>query len=127
MDELSLKQLSLDVEFWRKNKKHIRQQLPKLLWDRALRAVDIYGINAVVRATKIDRRRLLPRTTAPKRANNSHENTPTFSRVHLSAPVPNTSPLAELEIPNGMKLRIFAHTQETLSLISSLCGIGARS
>jgi hypothetical protein len=47
--------------------------------------------------------------------------------LEVAAPLATSRPLAEVEMPTGVKLRIFIETAETLGLLSSLCGIeGAR-
>jgi hypothetical protein len=49
---------------------------------------------------------------------------PSFSRVELAAPAASTRPFAEVETGAGLKLRLFVQTEETLRLLSSLCGVG---
>jgi hypothetical protein len=44
--------------------------------------------------------------------------------VALAAPPATVAPFAELETATGLKLRLFAQTDETLELISMLCAAG---
>jgi len=44
--------------------------------------------------------------------------------VELAAPVVAARPFAEVEMPTGLKIRLFTQTNETLELLSSLCGAG---
>jgi hypothetical protein len=49
---------------------------------------------------------------------------PAFTRLELTPPVVGAQPIAELETPAGIKLRVFADSRAMLGLISSLCGVG---
>ena len=50
---------------------------------------------------------------------------PTYSRLELAAPAAATArPFAEVEMPTGLKVRLFTETGETLGLLSSLLGAG---
>jgi hypothetical protein len=49
---------------------------------------------------------------------------PSFSRVEVMAPAATARPFAEIEMPTGLKLRVFAPTHEALGLLSSLCSTG---
>jgi hypothetical protein len=52
---------------------------------------------------------------------------PTYSRLHLAAPAAATvQPFAEVELPTGMKVRLFTGTGEVFALLSSLLGTGGR-
>jgi hypothetical protein len=51
--------------------------------------------------------------------------TPLYSRVEVAATTANRPcPFAELELPSGVKLRLYAQTQEMLGLLSSMCVSG---
>ena len=115
----TLDELTAAFEKWRKKKSHVRERVPDELWERALRASRVHGMKAVVRATKIERRRF-----ARKDSSMSHDRAvATFTSVEIPSPSA-TSPLAEVETATGLKLRVFAQTPETLGLLSSLCGLG---
>ena len=49
---------------------------------------------------------------------------PAYSRVELVASTGLTRPFAELEMPSGVKVRLYSQTQEMLGLLSSVCGAG---
>ena len=50
---------------------------------------------------------------------------PTYSRMELAAPAATTArPFAEVELPTGLKVRLFTETGEALGLLSSLLGAG---
>ena len=119
----SLAELETAFVRWRKTKRHVREQVPDRLCARARRAARVHGLTAVVRATKLERSRLVgkSKSTGEKAP---VEAVPSFSRLELSAPSATSTPIAELETAKGIKLRIFTQTPETLSLLSSLCGIG---
>ena len=117
----SLKELKAAFDKWRRKKHHVREPVPDELWERACRAIGSHGLKGVVRATRLERSRLVGRL---KSKETRRAAVPSFSRLGLSAPSAPTAPIAEIETAAGVKLRIFAQTQETLSLLSSLCGSG---
>lgn len=118
----SLRELKAAFDRWRRRKRHVREPVPDELRERARRAIQVHGLKGVVRATKLERSRLVGRVKSKKKKK-SRVALPSFSRLGLTAPSA-ASPIAEVETATGVKLRIFAQTQETLSLMSSLCGIG---
>ena len=111
---------------------NIRVPIPETLIGRAVRAAAVHGRGAVRAATHIPSRHLLNAPEARgqrtvrrgRRPKASAETVPAFSRVELSAPSTSSRPLAEVETPLGVKLRIFAATSETLALVNALCGKG---
>jgi hypothetical protein len=44
--------------------------------------------------------------------------------VELAAPAATSRPFAEVEMPTGLKVRLFTGTDEALGLLSSLLGAG---
>ncbi|MFQ5592193.1 MAG: hypothetical protein ACE5HE_13605 [Phycisphaerae bacterium] len=120
----SLDELTAAFDRWRRKKRHVRERVPGELWERALWATRVHGTSAVARATKLERSRLVERD---KKASKSSAAVAAFSRLSITAPSAGTYPIAEVETATGLKLRIFTQTQETLSVLSSLCGIGAAS
>ena len=49
---------------------------------------------------------------------------PAYSRVELAAPAAASRLFAEVEMPTGLKVRLFAGTDEALGLLSSLLAAG---
>jgi hypothetical protein len=49
---------------------------------------------------------------------------PGFSRLTLPAPLAPVLPFAEVEVPTGLKVRLFAPTAEAFGLLNSLLGGG---
>jgi hypothetical protein len=116
----SLDELKTAFEKWRSNKRYVQEPMPKELWERTLKAVDVHGLTDVARVTKIKRGRLEKKTNKKKARKAA---IPSFSRVELQAPQVTNCPIAEVETATGLKLRVFAQTQEMLSLLSSLCSV----
>ena len=114
----SLDQLEKAYVAWRKRKRHVREAVPDELIDRTHLAAVHFGGTAVSRAIKIDWQRLSKKRPLKKPA------IPSFSRLELPSLPSLDRPLAELETPAGMKLRIYSATPEALALLSSLCGLG---
>ena len=122
MDVESLAGLKAAFEEWRSKKRYEREAIPGHLLERARLAARRYGPAAVARATKVDRGRL---KTGPglRRTRRAHAaDVPTFSRVELAAPAMAVRPFAEVETATGLKVRLFAQTDASLQLLSSVCG-----
>jgi hypothetical protein len=146
----SLGRLKTAFRGWRSKKRHVRETVPEELMERACRAAAVHGVGVVARATMLDQTRLGERVgTAARdtrrpvrrakkaailaknggrvvRAKSAPSSTsmPAFSRIELPIPQATAQPLAEVETPGGVKLRVFAITPETVSLLSTLSGPG---
>ena len=57
----TLDELAAAFGRWRRKKRYIREGVPEELWERTLRAAQVYGTNAVARATKVEHSRLVER------------------------------------------------------------------
>lgn len=119
MEADSLDELVAAFGQWRRKKRHVRERVPDELLEQAIRATHVHGLGAVARATKLDPDRLVE---GEQKEDTRREDVPAFSRISITAPSAAPCPIAEVEIPTGLKLRIFALTPETLNLLSSLCG-----
>ena len=121
----SLDELKSAADAWRRTKRHAREAVPSDLVERARRTIDVHGLGAVARATRIDRARLLVgRTGLARRRKGRVASVPAFSRMEITAPVATSRPFAEVEMPTGVKVRVFAESAETIGWLSLLCGIG---
>lgn len=125
----SLEELTAAFEKWREKKKHAREAVPQELLERARRAARVHGARRVTQAAKLDGRRL-KRTRAVQGASTPREarvavSVPAYSRVEVSG-TGRASPLAELEMPSGVKVRVYAATEELLSLVARVCAEGGR-
>jgi hypothetical protein len=118
----SLGELSAAFAEWRGRKRHLREAAPEDLMRHACRAIGVHGLDAVARATKVDRRRLS--ASGARFGENTTSGTPTFSRLELVAPAMTAQPFAEVETPTGLKVRLFTQTDEALRLLSSVLGAG---
>jgi hypothetical protein len=120
----SLEELGAAFREWRSKKRHAREAVPGELVERARLAASVHGRGRVARTVKIDCRRLIGAPGSAPRTRVDTAAAPTYSRVEMVAPAVSARPFAELEMPNGIKLRLFAQTQETLGLITSMCVAG---
>ena len=120
----TLDELAAAFGRWRRKKRYIREGVPEELWERTLRAAQVYGTNAVAWATKVEHSRLVERA---KTAKTKQREVPVFSRLSIAAPSAMRCPIAEVETATGVKLRVFEETEETLRLLLSLCGNGGAS
>lgn len=117
-----LEELRVGFEKWREERRHVREIVPQALLERAQRAVAQFGLADVAAATRFDRDRLRGQSRVARRSAAKSSAAPAFSRIKLSAPAAPSQVIAELEMPTGVKLRLFTQTAEALQLLSSLCG-----
>ena len=120
----TLEELQAAFVGWRGKKRHVRERIPDELWERVLEASRVHGTSAVARATRLERARI---EQAEKKRNKGGGAVPSFSELSIAAPTSTSCPIVEVETTTGLKLRFFKQTQETISLLSSLCGLGGAS
>jgi hypothetical protein len=118
----TLEQLGAAFGEWRRGKKHPREKVPEELLKRARRSAEVHGEERVVRIAKVARRRLTG-TWCAGGSGGKAAPAPAYSRLELGA-APATRPFAELEMPNGTKLRLYSQSREALDLLSAVCGSG---
>lgn len=122
----SLNELKTAFRNWRSRKKYPRECVPTELFNRAQRAVAIHGLSAVVNATQFRSERFSGKKDVSGKTSKATK-VPSYSRVEVATPSVAARPLAEAEMPSGMKIRIFQISSETIGLFTGLCGIvGAR-
>jgi len=119
----SLGELKIAFAIWRQAKRHVREAVPDDLLERARRTARVHGVTEVVKAVGVERSRIFRRhqqgaTAALLPAR------PAFSRLALSPPVVEAHPVAELETPGGLKLRVFVESDAMVGLLSGLCERG---
>ncbi|MGQ0505919.1 MAG: hypothetical protein ACT4TC_11450 [Myxococcaceae bacterium] len=118
----SLEELSAAFAQWRSTKKHAREVTPADLVERARRGVDAHGEGKVARAAGIDRERLRGTRGQPRKSGPSGATAaPAYSRIDIVAAGGAGRPFAELELPNGVKLRLFSPSPEALGVVSAVC------
>lgn len=122
MNVESLEELGEAFGEWRSKKRHPREAIPDELVERARRAAGVHGPGRVARTVKIDGRRLIGASGSAARIRGNAVGVPSYSRVEMAAA--SAGPFAEVEMPNGLKLRLYSQTQETLGLLSSMCVAG---
>ena len=115
----TLDELRAAFESWRRKKRHVRERVPSDLRERAHRAIDVYGLRGVASATKLEQSRL---KAGHGRWAGADRTVPSYSRMALALPAAAERPLAEVETPAGLKVRIFTHSPEALGLVTSLLG-----
>ena len=117
----SLEQLKAAFSKWRSQKKHRRDQTPEELVRRARAAAKVHGVGRVAREMRIDGRHLIDGSQYPKGRGKAARSAPSYSRVEMTAPSAMGRAIAEVELPSGVKLRVYSETLEMLKLVSSLC------
>ena len=109
---------------WRSRKRHLREAIPSDLLERACVAARAHGPAAVARATKVSRGRLKTGGRSCRGRLAPARSLPTFTRLEIAAPAGTARPFAEVELPSGVKIRLFTQTHEALGLLTSLLGAG---
>jgi hypothetical protein len=127
MHSESLAELKVAFEKWRSRKRHVREAVPMELLQRARAAAGRHGPAAVHRATKVawDRLKAGRRDRPERRALAAVA--PAYSRLELGAPAAAATTarlFAEVEMPTGLKVRLFTESVEAHGLLSSLLGAG---
>lgn len=117
----TLEQLSVAFADWRRGKGHQREKIPAELLERARRMTKKQGLGRVARALGLDTRRLRREQRVGVTRSAGTCTTPSYSRVELTGPAPAARPFAELELPRGIKIRLFSETPRALELISAVC------
>jgi hypothetical protein len=123
-----LEELSAAFGEWRSKKKYAREQTPEELVRRARSAASVHGVNRVAQAVRLDRHWLVEggkgRGSGRAPPGGSARGAPSYSRVEMVGPVASARPFAELEMPSGIRLRLYSSGPETMGLLSSMCGLG---
>jgi hypothetical protein len=122
MQEETLEDLREAYEEWRSKKKHTREGIPEELIERARRVAREHGRWRVARRMGIDSRRLA-RRPGEERGERAIAAGPTYSRIELVGAAIG-GPFAELEMPSGIKVRLYEQTEEALGLLSAVCVVG---
>jgi hypothetical protein len=125
----SLNELTVAFAEWRRGKRHVREAVPDRLLERARRGAEVHGVKEVVRAVRLERSRLFRNRPEERSAQAltmrpAQPVIPAFSRLELPPPPCGAVPIAELETPTGLKLRVFAESAAMVGLVASLCGMG---
>jgi hypothetical protein len=109
---------------WRSKKKHRRAPTPDDLIQRARALASVHGQWAIARAVKLDSRHFLE-DGRPVKKRTAAAKPPSYSRVQVTMPsVVAARPFAELEMPSGIKLRLYSQTAETMGWLSKVWGAG---
>jgi hypothetical protein len=122
----TLEQLGVAFTQWRKQKRHRREPTPEVLVKRAGAAARLHGLGRVMQVVKIDGRRLRKGPgRGARRGEAGPSVVPAYSRIQVAAPSFEAArPFAELELPSGVRLRLYSGAPETMQLLSSVCSVG---
>jgi len=131
MTNKDLQRLQAIFEAWRKTKKTRADRIPDKLLKRARLAAGKYGYGAVLMHTKVTREQLdrsdnktakckrMPKVS--HQASSSHKAIGPKKYSNILVPAPMAQVLAEIEGPNGCKLRLYADGGDHSQLIDSFC------
>ena len=123
MKNQALKKLENAFRQWRRTKGYTSEPIPNSLVNRARRVAAIHGMSDVAKATGLAWNRI--GHAKPNRSHGVSSRIPAFSRVEMNVPrVTLPNPLAEAETPDGLRVRIFSITPETMGLMSRVCHLG---
>lgn len=120
----SLEELSAAFGKWRATKRHPREAMPEELVERARGTASVHGVRQVARMVRVDCRRL-ERTNGARREEGRVTAATGYSRVEMVG-CGGGGAFAELEMPNGVKVRLYSQTEQTTRLLTVLCAGGGR-
>ena len=98
---MSLEELSQKFERWRENRVHPRAKVPKELWNDLIALVDLHGITAVSKASKIASSKIRLRMN---KTGGSGKEPVQFVRTTVATP---SNASIVLTTPSGVKVEIF--------------------
>ena len=122
MTEQSIDALRSAFDEWRVTKRHRTERIPDNLLKRARELIPVLGAGGVAVRLGISSSRLrepLKMAQEPKKGQTNLKSVG-FSRLEIARPV---SCLAEVVMPNGVKLNILSITPETMALVTALSGM----
>jgi hypothetical protein len=124
MDE-SLVELKAAIEAWRQEAAPAAGGAGGSLGASAGRSAAPRGSGGRSRATKVERARLAPGVKSPGEGEVTAASGPAYWRLEMP---PSTTtprrPFAEVEMPTGVKVRLFTDTGEALGLLAGTCQRG---
>ena len=125
-DDEFLKDLKTEFSNWRRQKRSRSESCPEDLVAKARAAAAEHGPARVARALRVENTRIIPTRTKGQTLPTApvvSPTSPSFSRIHVAFPRDPQAPqvLMEAETAVGVKLRVFAMTPETISVLSSFC------
>ena len=113
----TLEELKKAVDDWRKHKIYRSQSVHPELLAEARKLLKQYGLKAVMKCTGFHKEVLQSRSAGRSKVQVSINKMPSYTRFEMIPPV---VPLAEAELPGGVKLRLFSLGSESVAFLRSL-------
>lgn len=122
MAKQSIDAVRTSFEEWRLTKRHRTEAIPENLLKRARELIPVLGLGAVAVRLGISSSRLRETSKVAQKPTKVKTNLKSvgFSRLEMARPA---SSLAEVVMPNGVKLNFFSITPETVALVTALSGM----
>jgi hypothetical protein len=122
MAEQSIDALRTAFDEWRLTKRHRTEPIPEHLLKHARELIPVLGLGAVAVRLGISSSRLRETSKVAQKPTQVQTDlkSVSFSRLEMARPAPS---LAEVVMPNGVKLNIFSIIPETMALITALSGM----
>lgn len=121
-ESLNLNGLKVAFEGWRKTKRYKREAIPKELVRRARELAAIHGVSEVLEATGQGCYPHLRKIKTERHVKGFREAMRPIRISRMKIPVFQgpTLPLAEVETPQGFRVKIFSLTPEMVDLMTSV-------
>lgn len=105
--QLTLEEVSAQLENWRKTKTSIREPIPQKLWQQAVVLCQKHSVSIISNALRLSYTDLKERVYGPsisKRPTNKKD--PAFIEIKYRQPFLASEATVEIEDKNGLKMRI---------------------
>ena len=105
--QITLEEVSAQLENWRKTKTSIREPIPKKLWQQAVELCQKHSVSCVAKTLHLTYTDLRKRVYGPsisKRPINKKD--PAFIEIKYQQPFLTSEAIVEIEDKNGLKMRI---------------------
>jgi len=117
--QLTLEEVSAQLENWRKTKTSIREPIPKKLWQQAAELCQKHSVSIISNALRLSYVDLKERVYGPsvsKRPINKKD--PAFIEIKYQQPFLTSEAIVEIEDKNGLKMRICFKGKPDVDLLS---------
>jgi len=117
--QLTLEEVSAQLEKWRKTKTSIREPIPTKLWHQAVELCQKHSVSCVAKTLRLSYTDLRERVYGPsvsKRPTNKKD--PAFIEIKYQQPFLTSEAIVEIEDKNGLKMRICFKGKPDVDLLS---------
>jgi len=106
--QLTLEEVSAQLESWRKTKSGIREPIPQKLWQYAAELCQKYSVSIISNALGLSYTDLKKRVYGPSVSKQpTNKKDPSFIEIKYQQPLLASEATVEIEDKNGLKMKIY--------------------